>query len=52
MARRQLSLTVNQMPRGFDGHKKVKGRKRHLVTDTTGIPLMVKVTDANASEIR
>ena len=36
--------------RGFDGHKKVKGRKRHLVTDTTGIPLMVKVTDANVSD--
>ena len=30
--------------RGFDGHK------NHLVTDTTGIPLMVKVTDANVSD--
>ena len=36
--------------RGFDGHKRVKGRKRHLVTDTTGIPLMLKVTDANVSD--
>ena len=36
--------------RGFDGHKKVKGRKRHLVTGTTGIPLMDKVTDANVSD--
>ena len=36
--------------RGFDGHKRVKGRKRHLVTDTIGIPLMVKVTDANVSD--
>ena len=35
---------------GFDGHKRVKGRKRHLVTDTTRIPLMVKVTDANVSD--
>ena len=33
--------------RGFDAHKKVKGRKRHIVTDTIGIPLGVKVTDAN-----
>ena len=31
--------------RGFDAHKKVKGRKRHIVTDI-GIPLGVKVTDA------
>ena len=36
--------------RGFDAHKKVKGRKRHIVTDTIGIPLGVKVTDANVSD--
>ena len=30
--------------------KKVKGRKRHIVTDTIGIPLGVKVTDANVSD--
>ena len=36
--------------RGFDAHKKVKGRKRHIVTDTIGIPLGVKVTDANISD--
>ena len=36
--------------RGFDGHKKVKGRKRHIVTNTIGIPLGVKVTDANVSD--
>ena len=29
--------------RGFDAHKKVKGRKRHIVTDTIGIPLGVKL---------
>ncbi|RKU11170.1 IS5/IS1182 family transposase [Candidatus Poribacteria bacterium] len=38
--------------RGFDAHKKVKGRKRHIVTDTIGIPLRVKVTDANISDNR
>ena len=38
--------------RGFDAHKKVKGRKRHIVTDTIGIPLGVKVTDANVSDKR
>ena len=38
--------------RGFNAHKKVKGRKRHIVTDTIGIPLGVKVTDANVSDNR
>ena len=36
--------------RGFDAHKKVKGGKRHIVTDAIGIPLRVKVTDANVSD--
>ena len=36
--------------RGFDAHKKVKGRKRYIVTDAIGIPLRVKVTDANVSD--
>ena len=31
--------------RGFDAHKKVKGRKRHIVTDK--LAFQVKVTDAN-----
>jgi putative transposase len=34
---------------GFDGHKKIKGRKRHLTTETLGYPSAVKVTDANES---
>ena len=38
--------------RGVDAHKKVKGPKRHIVTDTIGIPLGVKVTDANVSDNR
>ena len=45
-----VKTTELAVTRGFDGHKRVKGRKRHLVTDTTGIPLMVKVTDANVSD--
>ena len=36
--------------RGFDGHKKIKGRKRHIVVDTLGFPLVVKVHDANLSD--
>ena len=33
--------------RGFDGGKKIKGRKRHTVTDTMGNLLAVKVHAAN-----
>jgi putative transposase len=33
--------------RGIDGGKKVKGRKRHIVTDTMGNLLCVKVHAAN-----
>lgn len=33
--------------RGFDGGKKIKGRKRHIVTDTQGLLLAVEVHSAN-----
>ena len=36
--------------RGFDGYKRVKGHKRHIVVETMGIPLPVQVTEANASD--
>jgi transposase len=32
---------------GFDGHKKVNGRKRHLMTDTLGLLITVVVTAAS-----
>jgi putative transposase len=35
---------------GFDGGKKVKGRKRHILVDTLGLLLEVIVTEANGSE--
>ena len=46
------SVKTNElaMTRGFDGYKKVRRRKRHLVTDMTSTPLMVRVTDANVSD--
>jgi putative transposase len=34
-------------PRGFDGGKKVSGRKRHVVVDTQGLVLKVVVHPAN-----
>jgi putative transposase len=33
--------------RGFDAHKGVKGRKRHLLVDTLGLPLSVYVSPAD-----
>lgn len=35
---------------GFDGAKKVNGRKRHIVTDTLGLLLEVVVHEANLSD--
>lgn len=34
-------------PRGYDAHKKVKGRKRVLMTDVQGDPLGVRIVPAN-----
>jgi putative transposase len=33
--------------RGYDAHKHVKGRKRHILVDTHGLPLSVYVTPAD-----
>lgn len=35
---------------GFDGGKKLIGRKRHIVVDSQGWLIGVLVTEANASE--
>lgn len=35
---------------GFDGNKKIKGRKRHVLTDTLGLVLFVLVTAANLDD--
>ena len=39
--------TYRGKERGIDGGKRVKGRKRHIVTDTQGLVLAVKVHPAN-----
>jgi len=36
--------------RGYDAGKKVNGRKRHLLVDTMGFPLVVKVHSANIQD--
>jgi putative transposase len=34
-------------PSGYDAHKNLKGRKRHLLVDTLGLPLSVYGTSAD-----
>jgi putative transposase len=36
--------------RGYDAGKKIKGRKRHLIVDTLGLPLEVKVHSAGLQD--
>jgi putative transposase len=36
---------------GFDGGKKVNGRKRNLVVDTMGLVVLAKVTSANVQDV-
>ena len=36
--------------RGYDGAKKVKGRKRHLLVDTQGLVLKAKIHSANIQD--
>ena len=38
--------------RGFDAHKRVKGRKRHILVDTLGLMIACRVEPANMSDRR
>lgn len=42
--------TVGKDSRGHDAGKKINGRKRHLVVDTKGLPLLVMVTPADIQD--
>ena len=45
----QSVKTVEEPARisGYDGHKRVKGRKWHLLVDTLGLPVSICVTPAS-----
>jgi putative transposase len=45
-----VKTTESGGPRGFDAAKKVKGRKRHIVTDTAGFLLAALVHTANVQD--
>jgi transposase len=44
------AATVGSGSRGYDAGKKVNGRKRHIVVDTTGLLLVVMVTAASVQD--
>ncbi|MGW8356873.1 IS5 family transposase [Streptomyces wedmorensis] len=46
----RAAATVPAASRGYDGGKKVPGRKRHIVTDCLGLLLVVAVTAANIGD--
>jgi transposase len=41
---------VGKDSRGYDGAKKINGRKRHMVVDTKGLPLFVMVPPADMTD--
>ena len=45
-----MKTTESGGPRGYDAGKKIKGRKRHIVTDTGGLPIAVMVHEANIQD--
>ncbi|WP_405021345.1 IS5 family transposase [Kitasatospora sp. NBC_00070] len=44
------AASVPDASRGFDGNKKINGRKRHVIVDTLGLLLMVLVTPADCTD--
>ncbi|MFF9498492.1 IS5 family transposase [Streptomyces sp. NPDC014656] len=46
----KAAASVPAASRGFDGGKKVNGRKRHIVVDTLGLLLAVMVTAASVTD--
>ena len=37
-------------PRGYDAGKKINGRKRHIITDTEGSPLVISIHPADVQD--
>ena len=45
-----VKTTESGGPRGYDGNKKILGRKRHLVVDAEGLPITHEITPANVHD--
>ena len=52
MDRQSVKMTERGGSRGFDGHKRVKGRKRHILVDTVGLLVANRVEPAGMSDRR
>jgi transposase len=52
MDSQSVKTTERGGARGFDGHKRIKGRKRHILVDTLGVPIACRVEPANLSDRR
>ena len=52
MDSQSVAATEGGEARGYDAHKKVKGRKRHAIVDTLGLLLAVAVTGAGVDDAR
>ena len=46
--RRKRGLRVDA--HGYDANKKIKGKKRHILVDTTGLPITAAVSDADMQD--
>jgi putative transposase len=46
-----VKTTESGGPRGFDVFKRIKGRKRHIVTDTQGLLLALLIHPANIQDV-
>ncbi|WP_353938344.1 IS5 family transposase [Streptomyces ficellus] len=46
----KAASTVGKDSRGYDAGKKINGRKRHIVVDTLGLPVMITVTPGDARD--
>ena len=45
-----MKTTESGDPRGYDAGKKIKGRKRHIVTDTGGLLIAVMMHEADIQD--
>ena len=45
-----VKTTESGGPRGYDAGQKIKGRKRHLLTDTIGLPVAMTVHSADVQD--